>query len=373
MRSKALTAIFITIVMTVFSDGVFANGPDDQDHDGDKMSAGAVYTMTNASDGNHIVIFARNHDGVLTKTGSVSTGGTGSGSILDPLGSQNSIVLSNDHQWLLAVNAGSNEISAFQVRPDGLKLTDRVNSGGLFPISLTVFHDLVYVLNAGTSPNIAGFKLSHKGRLTPLAGSSRLLASTGGYAQVGFDPKGEILVVTDKTGSRIFVYSVNDDGFPAASPVTSLSNGTTPFGFIFDARGRLLVVETGPNAVSSYKIRSDNTLQVISGSVPDGQKASCWIVGDEDGDVFTMNPGSGTVSSYLSTARNGKVSLVDGTAGNANKPLDAAIAGKGHFLYILDPGNGGVDMFRIENDGGLTNMGTADGDLSLFAQGLASR
>ena len=67
------------------------------------------------------------------------------------------------------------------------------------------------------------------------------------------------------------------------------------------------------------------------------------------------------------------MSLVDGVVGSGNKPLDAAIAAKGHLLYALDPGNGGIDMFRIEQDGGLTGLGTVDGDLSLFAQGLAAR
>jgi len=373
MKSKIMYTVLSIAMFMILSTAVFAKGPEDKDKDRGDKSAGAVYTMTNAPGGNEVVIFDRDHDGALTKAGTVSTGGTGSGGGLDPLGSQNSIVLSRDNQWLLAVNGGSNEISVFQVGPDGLKLTDKVNSGGLLPVSLTDYHDLVYVLNAGSSPNIAGFKLDHKGRLTPLAGSTRSLASNGGYAQVGFDPKGETLVVTDKVGGKILVYFVNDDGFPAVTPVTSISNGMTPFGFIFDSRGRLLVAEAGSNAVSSYKILSNDTLQVISGSVPNGQKAPCWIVGDGVGDVFTANPGNGTFSSYRLMTRNGQVALVDGVSGNGNKPLDVAITADGRFLYALDPGNGGIDMFRIEHDGGLTNLSAIDGELSLFAQGIAAR
>jgi 6-phosphogluconolactonase len=337
-------------------------------------AAGAVYAMTNASNGNKIVIFNRDESGILTKVDSVSTGGSGIGTGIDPLGSQNSLVLTRDNRWLIAVNGGSNEISIFRVLHDGLELSDKVFSGGTLPVSLTTYHDLIYVLNAGGSPNITGFHLSHKGHLTPLSSSSRSLGA-GAFAQVGFDPEAQKLVVTDKAGSKILVYSMDDDGLPAASPVTSISNGKVPFGFIFDRRRHLLVVEVGPNAVSSYQIQADNTLQVISGSVINGQKATCWIIANEHGYVFTANPGSGTVSSYHLMIRNGQVSLLNGAAGNGKNPLDLAVTGNGRFLYALDPGSGNIDMFQIGQNGSLTNFGATanDGELSVFAQGIAAR
>jgi len=341
--------------------------------DEDEKGIGAVYVMTNAPEGNQVHVFSRDADGALTKTASVSTGGTGSGGGFDPLGSQNSLVLSPGKRWLLAVNAGSDEISVFRVLADGLKLVDRVDSGGRFPVSVTVYHNLVYVLNAGASPNITGFKLNHRGRLTPLAGSTRSLESSGAYAQVGFDPRGDDLVVTDKANSAILIYSVDQDGLPATGPVASVSNGAVPFGFIFDRRGRLLVVEVGPNAVSSYKILRDGLLEVISGSVPNGQIAACWIVGDQRGAIFTTNPGSHTLSAYRIAPGNGQLTLLDGAAGVGQSPLDVAVTVNGRFLYALDPGNGGVDLFRIEHDGRLTNLGVIDTGLAVFAQGIAAR
>ena len=369
MSSKILGTVLSAGMLMVSAFIVFAESPQHRD----EGAVGAVYTMTNAPDGNNVVIFDQDEDGILTNVGSISTGGTGSGGELDPLGSQNSLILSPDNRWLLAVNGGSNEISIFRVLPDGLKLVDKVNSGGTFPVSLTIDHNLVYVLNAGASPNITGFNLSRKGHLTPLADSTRSLGS-GAFSQVGFDPAGETLVVTDKAGSHILVYSVDDDGLPAVSPVTSISNGQIPFGFIFDRRGYLLVVEAGPNAVSSYKILPDDTLQVISGSVPNnGQQAACWIVRDERGDVFTANTGSGTVSVYRLMGRKGQVVLLNGAAGSGNKPLDLAVAADGRFLYALDPGSGTIDMFQIKHNRSLTNLGAIDGRLPLFAQGIAAR
>jgi 6-phosphogluconolactonase len=176
-----------------------------------ESSPGAVYTMTNDPSGNRVVILNRDSKGVLTEADAVSTGGKGSGgAALDALGSQGSLALSKDRSWLLAVNAGSNEISVFRVVPNGLDLVGRVGSGGVFPVSLTTVRDLVYVLNGGVSPNITGFNLSRTGQLTALANSRRPLS--GGFAQVGFDPKGETLVVSGKADSKILVFSVGKDG-----------------------------------------------------------------------------------------------------------------------------------------------------------------
>jgi 6-phosphogluconolactonase len=364
MNKKMLVAVLSIALLMISAAAVFADNLQENE------AAGAVYAMTNAADGNQVVIFDRDDDGILTKAGSISTGGTGTGSALDTLGSQGSLSLSEDHRWLVAVNAGSNDITVFKVWHEGLKFVGKVGTGGTMPVSVTIFHDLVYVLNAGGSPNITGFRLSHRGELTPLSNSTRSLGA-GAYAQVGFNPQGEKLVVTDKTNSTILVYSVGDDGLPVMNPVTSPSHGVTPFGFIFDQRERLLVVEAATNAVSSYKILPNDTLDVISGSVPNGQVAACWIAGNEHGDVFTDNPGTSSVSAYKD--RHGSLVLLNGVAGTGTTPLDLSITRDGRFLYALDPKNGTVDMFQIEHDGSLTSLGTVAGGFSIFAQGIAAR
>src|SRR5438552_6663983 len=131
---------------------------------------GAVYALTNRPSGNAVAMYARSADGSLSSSGTFSTGGIGAGS---SLGSQGALALSDDGRWLFAVNAGSNDISAFQVRPSGLSLTSRVASGGSQPISLTVRGGLVYVLNAGGDGNISGFTIGSDGALAPIAGSAR--------------------------------------------------------------------------------------------------------------------------------------------------------------------------------------------------------
>jgi 6-phosphogluconolactonase len=361
------TKNFATLVATVlflWVGGSLAAGVD---------TPGAVYTMTNAPapDGNEVVIFGRDAVGMLSKTGSMLTGGDGSGGGLDQLGSQGSLILSQDERWLLAVNAGSDEISVFRVLPNGLVLTDKVGSEGKFPVSLTVFHNLVYVLNGGASPNISGFTLNHRGQLTSILGSTRSLG-TGAFAQVGFDPQGKVLVVTDRGENEILVYSVGRDGLPSPAPVTSPSNGLVPFGFIFTRQGDLVVSEAGSGAVSSYAILPDGTLLVITPSAANGQAATCWIAGNQQ-HAFTANTGSSSISAYRVKAGKGKVVLREAVAGIGNLDIDVAITINGRFLYTLNAGNGTVGMFKIKSKGTLVNLGMIDGGLSIFAQGIAAR
>ncbi len=362
---KMKTFIALTLIILPLSLGAsLVTGSD---------TPGAVYTITNAPapDGNEVVIFDRNAMGMLSKAGSVPTGGDGSGGGLDPFGSKVSLILSQDERWLLAVNAGSDEISVFRILPEGLALIDKVDSGGAFPVSLTIFHNLVYVLNAGDPPNITGFYLIHTGQLAPLAGSTRLLGA-GSFAQVGFDPQGQTLVVTEKSVHEILLYAVGQDGLPSAVPVTSMSNGLVPFGFIFDQQGHLLVSEAGSGAVSSYDILPYGTLQVISPSVANVQAATCWIAGNRRY-AFTANTGSNTISAYRVKPGDGSLALLEAVAGLGNLPIDMATTVNGRFLYVLNAGSGTIGMFRIQSDGSLANLGVADGELSIFVQGIAAR
>ena len=86
--------------------------------------SGAVFVMTNAADRNQIIAYSRALDGTLQEVHRFDTGGRGSGGNTDPLGSQGSLILSQDGSMLFAVNAGSGDISAFQVFGSTLFLTD---------------------------------------------------------------------------------------------------------------------------------------------------------------------------------------------------------------------------------------------------------
>ena len=341
-------------------------------------SVGAVYAMSNAPEGNEIIVFERDYRGRLTLADAYATAGLGSGGGIDALGSQGSLIISPNKRWLFAVNAGSNDISVFRVRRQELELVGNVDSGGSFPVSLTLSHNLLYVLNAGPDgggPNITGFRLNRHGELTPLPDSTRPLGP-GGFHQVGFNPRGDALFVTqgEPTGvNAIHVFGVDEDGLPDSAPTITPSAGVVPFGFIFDWRGHLIVSEAGSGAVSSYRLRHDHTLEVIDASVANGNNATCWIAGAWFGAVFTANTGSDNISAYKVKAADGQVNLRVANAASGNKPIDMAITAGGRFLYVLNAGDGSVGAFRIWPFGRIEDLGSVAGLPLLYAQGIAVR
>ena len=77
---------------------------------------GAVYTATNRAAGNEILMFDRAADEGLTYVNAFATGGAGSG---NGLGNQGGITMTADGKFLIAVNAGSHDISVLQTTSDG--------------------------------------------------------------------------------------------------------------------------------------------------------------------------------------------------------------------------------------------------------------
>ena len=138
----------------------------------DRPRGGFVYVMTNQPAGNTVIQYERATNGHLTMLDEVATGGMGffAGAV-DPLASADALVANGDGSLLLAVNAGSNELSSLSV-DGGFNMVSIVSSGGEFPNSVALHGDLVYVLNAHGTPNISGFTVDGSGTLTPIAGST---------------------------------------------------------------------------------------------------------------------------------------------------------------------------------------------------------
>src|SRR5256885_7801638 len=176
----------------------------------------AVYTLTNQVAGNAVAVFNRAADGTLTAAGTIATGGTGTGA---GLGSQGAVALSDDGRRLFAVNAGSNDVSVFDIGPAGPSLASRTASGGTLPISLTVHGNVLYVLNAGGNGNISGFTIGSSGALTPIAGATLALSGSNvGPAEVQFSPDGNSLVVTEKNTNRLDLYALDANRLGSRPP-----------------------------------------------------------------------------------------------------------------------------------------------------------
>jgi 6-phosphogluconolactonase (cycloisomerase 2 family) len=292
------------------------------------------------------------------------------------LGSQGGVVLSHDGLRLLAVNAGSNDVSVFTVSPAGLALASRTPSGGIQPISLTTSGEVVYVLNAGGAGNITGFRLDRTGGLTPIPGSTRSLS--GGAtnpAEVAFSPDGRQLVVTEKATNLLDVYPVNAHGL-AGQPTSFTSAGGTPFGFAFGPRDLVLVSEAAaPGSASSYLLGRGGHLQLVSGAVLTHQGAPCWAVVTGDGRFGYTGNGSGSVSAF-SIGPSGSIGLLDAdgaTAVISGGVNDIALSANSRYLYVLQTGNApAIHAFHVRQDGHLEALGPVGG-LPAGTRGLAAR
>lgn len=380
---------------------------------------GAVFSATNAAQGtpggNGVMMYHRHADGTLTVVpGSpFATGGEGVGVGIfppdDPIGSQDSLVVDQENRRLFVTNAGSNQVSSFKIHKNGLELLDTVSSGGLFPNSLALRDNALYVLNAAGTTNFMGFKVSKNGRLKPCGNPCNLQPPlnewpiisngqpqvTAGQSQIGFSPDGKHLIVMRKEGflcpdpnfpglqclqnvagtGRIDVYALDDklrvvDCEHPTSTINSRSPaGRMPFAFDFSKSGKMVVCEFigtaesastvfGVSAVSSYCLKADGTLQLISADVPNGETGACWIR-RTDKFVYVSNSLDASISLY-GVEKNGQLTLINPRAGVvAGGTLDSAVTSDGRFFYQLDPISGLIYGFAINQTWGtLTSVGS---------------
>jgi 6-phosphogluconolactonase (cycloisomerase 2 family) len=350
---------------------------------------GLVYVMTNDSNRNEIVVFARDHRGRLHRVpGAVATGGKGAShnAAIDPLGSQHSLVHDRRLDRLFAVNAGDNSVTAFDtghafVRP---RRTARVPSGGFLPVSLAVSGHLLYVLNAGGTGAVATFAIGRHGELTRLGVLALGLSNPTTVpfdpvmapGQVGVDALARRLIVANGAGQELLVASLDDRGVPVGALTSTPAPGIVPFAFGVTRHGIVVVAEAGSSSVSAFDgLSGGGPLPLTAGPVPNGQAATCWIVVHRRGHVYVANTGADTLSLYRVT-RTGDLQLIDPVAARASgAPADLTLAGGGHFLYSLNLGSGSISGFAVDSATGALMPVERQGGLPAAAgiQGVAAR
>jgi 6-phosphogluconolactonase (cycloisomerase 2 family) len=332
---------------------------------------GYVYVNDNTAGANTVAAFVRHRDGGLTPVpGSpFSTGGAGTGS---GLASQGAIQVTSDGRFVLAVDAGSGQVSVLRIERGGaLELVRNgvVSSGGLEPVSVAEHDGLVYVANAGAGgSNYTGFTLRGDGRLRALAGSTVSLPDAAQPGDVLFNSTGTNLVGTRVGTSQIDSFSVGSDGLltPAAgSPFDA--QGPGPFGsefrptdprqlFVSNAHGG-----TGNGTVSAFDVTRDGALSSI-GSSPfaDAQTAPCWVEITHDGEfLFTVNTASGSISRY-SIAHDGQLTLLGSTPVGSQSgvgAVDARLSVDGDSLYVDESRVDALGVFGVAG-GSLTEEGS---------------
>jgi 6-phosphogluconolactonase len=346
---------------------------------------GHVYVDANTAPINTISGFDRHADGTLSPIpGSpFVAGGAGTGS---SLASQGAVQVSGDGRYLIAVDAGSNQISVLRIHRDGtLRLVPRsvVSSGGSEPVSVTEHAGLVYVANAGSDgANYTGFVLSRGGGLRPLAGSTFALPADAQPGDVLFNGTGTNLVGARVGTSAIDSFQVGADGRVTAAPGSPFAaQGPGPFGsefrptdpsqlFVSNAHGG-----AGNGTVSAFSVAADGTLSSIGASpFADQQTAPCWVEITRDGSfLFTVNTASGSVSRYA-IAPGGSLSLLGSTpipGPSGAGAEDARLSPDGQNLYVNEAGAGQIAEFAV-NGGDLIPLGSIAVATGAGAAGLAT-
>ncbi len=323
-------------------------------------ASAAVFTLSNSTAGNSVLVFTRAADGSLTPAGSAATGGNGTGA---NGASQGALALSPDGRRLYAVNSGSNTIAVFSVHGTHLHRLAVVGSGGAGPASVTAAHGRVYVVNTGGN-DVTGFWATGHG-LTPITGGSApLTTGDSGAAQISLNPSGTALAVTNTGSNTIDTITLWPGG--AIRKVQSfVSAGTTPFGFGFTHGGVLVVTDahqTPFSAASSYRIGHTGTLRLLSGPVSSTEAAACWVA-IRGRTAFTADAGSGTISTFR-VGDGGRLHLTAAAAaspGATSKPLDESITPDGRYLDVLTAGLDSITTYRIGAGDSLTWVGAVGG------------
>jgi len=331
-------------------------------------AAGYVYLNDNTAGSNTISGFSRGAGGALTPLpGSpFQAGGAGLGAGLASQGAIQTV----DGRYVLAVDAGSNEISVLRIGWNGALTAvpgSPFSSNGIEPDSIAANHGLVYVANTGAGgSNYTGFFMAPGGRLIPLSGSTVALPT-------GANP-GDVLLNGDNTklaGMRVGTSQIDSFwldrlGRPHAAPGSPYAaQGLGPFGSQFrPTNPNQLFVDNAHNgaglgSVSAFDDLPNGTLSSI-GSSPfaDLQTAPCWQVISPDGRyLYALNTGSGYISAYA-IAPSGTLSLMSNTPVSTTAGVtgtDVAISPDGHTLYLNMGKVDGVGEFSV-NGGTVTQL-----------------
>ncbi|CAN5422485.1 hypothetical protein BH10ACT10_BH10ACT10_11600 [soil metagenome] len=327
---------------------------------------GHTYVNDNTTGVNTVAGFDRHADGSLTPlAGSpFAIGGAGLGR---GLGSQGALQASPDGRYLLAVDAGSNQISVLRVGQHGVPtLVGRPHSsGGVQPVSLTISSKgLVYVANVGDGgSNYTGFRLQEDGDLTAIPKSTVAVPEGSGVGDVLFNTTGDRVVGTRDNPSLIDSFAVTPNGRLVAaqgSPFAAQDLGPIGAEFRPTDPSQLFVSNAhagaGLGTVSAFRVSRSGVLDAVGPAYANGQTASCWVEISHDGKyLFSVNTASATVSSY-SINPDGSLVLLGSTGfTNGSGAVDARLAPDGSTLSVTGGRGQVVSTFAVDG-GQLTEL-----------------
>jgi 6-phosphogluconolactonase (cycloisomerase 2 family) len=202
----------------------------------DQGGTEAAYIMTNQDTGNAVTVLERAADGGLTEIETFPTGGLGNGNAanvanaLDPLVSQGSPILSDDHRFLFAVNAGSNEVSVLAIEVVSGSVPTTEEAACWVVTNSITDPRYAYVVNA-TSGSISGYRIAGTGALSLLDPDGRTGVTVDSLAAID----------SAVSGDGRFLY-VLTGGFSATSQMPDLSAEMSITSFRIETDGSLTTI-----------------------------------------------------------------------------------------------------------------------------------
>ena len=223
--------------------------------------------------------------------------------------------------------------------------------------------------------------LRDDGRLTPICGSTVAVPVGSGLGDVFFNSTGNRLVGTLTGTSEIDSFVVLPSGclFAApGSPFTGQGLGQLGAEFRPTNPSQLFVSNAhnsaGLGTVSAYRDGFLGQLTSI-GSSPyaDFQTAPCWVEISHDGRyLFTVNTGSGNISSYSINPDGSLVLIGSFTITGGGADIDARLSPDGKYLLVDGAGHNFVSVFAVSG-GNLTELPSSPTPLPAGASFIRDR
>jgi 6-phosphogluconolactonase (cycloisomerase 2 family) len=286
---------------------------------GSNSSKEIIYVETNDSNQNAILAYVNNGDGQLQQLAGSPfiTGGRGATSVFLN-NSDNEVIISNDHKFLLAVNAGSNNITVFNIHSDGTLSPvpgSPFPSGGGVPSSMAQYQQYIYVANKSGfieqnyhyPPNYVALRLGSDGSLTIVPGA-RADVTQGSPCNVLIARNNPFLFGAEFS-NHISNYIINSNA--------SLGYGPTPF----------------VPAADVYGLCEHPVSNVLYAGFPQEAKTA----------VYDFIPETGALNFKTS---------IDGGAGASNMRSNSA----GDRLYVLSSYQNAVTVVNTSNPDAPTVM-----------------
>jgi len=288
------------------------------------------------------------------------------------------VAVSTVRNFLFAANTDSNDISTFAINVETGALTligSPYSTGGSAgpaygageALAVTSDGQFLLAANAGSN-NITVFTIASNGALGAIAGSP--FATRGLPAKIKLTPDGKFLAVTEPFAEQIETFAIAPNGSLTSLGAFPDRGGTFIAAEDIHCSGRFLYAdeanETGTSGtiVDGYFIRGDAVLTPIPGSPFEpgvGTESAAMLLGYGRGQVslYVVDHESSTIAAFTVAGYDG-LTLMHGSPFPLNSPgaapSDLATSQDGGLLYVANFNAGVVSVFSVSQLGGLTEV-----------------